>query len=225
MLPGVRSFGAALPGFFLWEGEGLAARVAVFIDWQNTYKAAREAFGLRDLPNEHGNYSPYRLARILASGNDRGRETQLVRVSIHRGLPSSHRDRVGYGACRRQSAAWMQENPEVVFPRLRPLRYPHDDTEPPVEKGVDVELAVAAVEMAVGDDCDVAVVFSHDTDLLPAIETITRLKGREAVETASWKSDVHESRLRPRPTVFHHSLTERDFMRVETCVNYAHHRA
>src|SRR5581483_179159 len=121
-------------------------KVAVFIDWQNTYKSAREAFGWRDYPNEYGNYSPYSLARLLASGNGRGTSAALVRVNIHRGLPSQRYDREGYAANRRQAAAWIQENPEVVIPRLRPLRYSNDVSEAPREKGIDVELAVAAVE-------------------------------------------------------------------------------
>jgi hypothetical protein len=64
------------------------ARVAVFYDWQNVYKTAREAFGWMNMPNEYGNFSPYQLARILAAGNGRGANGQLVRVEIHRGLPS-----------------------------------------------------------------------------------------------------------------------------------------
>jgi uncharacterized LabA/DUF88 family protein len=200
----------------------MPVRVAVFIDWQNTYKAAREAFGYQALPNEHGNYSPYRLAKILAAGHERGDDGELVRVAVHRGLPSSSRDSVGYGACRRQSAAWMQENEDVVIPRLRPLRYPRDESEAPVEKGVDVELAIGAVEQVVTGGCDVAVIFTNDTDLLPAIEAIARLKGTGAVETAAWRSDTYRSRLRPKPTVYHHDLSERCFMRAETCVNYAY---
>jgi hypothetical protein len=46
-------------------------KIAVYIDWQNAYKTAREAFGLWNMPNEHGNFSPYRLALILAAGNGR----------------------------------------------------------------------------------------------------------------------------------------------------------
>lgn len=119
--------------------------VAVFVDWQNTYKTAREAFGWRDYPNEYGNYSPYRLARLLAAGNGRGQHGNLVRVNVHRGLPSQRYDREGYAANRRQAAAWMNENQELVMPRLRPLRYSRSADEPPREKGVDVELAVAAL--------------------------------------------------------------------------------
>jgi hypothetical protein len=31
--------------------------VAVFYDWQNVYKTAREAFGWTNMPNEYGNFS------------------------------------------------------------------------------------------------------------------------------------------------------------------------
>lgn len=38
-----------------------STRIAVFIYWQNTWHAAREAFGWTEFPNEYGNYSPLRL--------------------------------------------------------------------------------------------------------------------------------------------------------------------
>ncbi len=63
------------------------------------------------------------LARILAAGNKRGAKGLLVRLNIHRGLPSQKYDHVGYAANRRQAAAWVKENPEVVIHQLRPLRY------------------------------------------------------------------------------------------------------
>ena len=152
--------------------------VAVFVDWQNTYKTAREAFGWKDYPNEYGNYSPYQLARILAAGNDRGLSGELVRLNIHRGLPSQKHDSAGYAANRRQSAAWMAENPEVVIPRLRPLRYSRDPGDPPREKGVDVELALAAAEWTLTGTRRVAIIFSHDTDLVPVVEMVERRKDR-----------------------------------------------
>jgi uncharacterized LabA/DUF88 family protein len=197
-------------------------RVAVFIDWQNAYKAAREAFGMMGQPSEHGNFSPYRLARILAAGNDRGSDGKLVLVEIHRGLPSSSRDPVGFGANRRQSAAWMKENPEVVIPRLRPLRYPKDPSEEPEEKGIDVQLALSAVENALVAECEVAVIFSHDTDLVPAVEMICRITGKSHVESAAWASPTFHKRLRSKPPVFHHALTESVFREVADPVNYAY---
>lgn len=196
--------------------------VAVFIDWQNTYKTAREAFDWWNHPNEYGNYSPYALARILAAGNGRGAASDLVRVNIHRGLPSQKYDQAGYAANRRQSAAWMAENRDVVIPRLRPLRYSRDPNEPPREKGIDVELAVAAVEWVLTERCEVAIIFSHDTDLVPAVELLARLKGSGCVETASWTSGSFNKRLRPKPEVYHHTISAEVFARVGTRVNYAH---
>ena len=197
--------------------------IAVFIDWQNAYKAARDAFDLDGLPNERGNFSPYRLAQILAAAHDRGPDGRLVRVEIHRGLPTNGTDPTGYAANRRQAAAWMAENQEIVIPRLRPLSYNRDDpTLPPVEKGIDVALAVSAVEQVLTQHCDVAVIFTHDTDIAPAVELIARLCRPTHVETVSWSSEHFRKRLRPVPGVHHHYLKRDVFDRVETPINYAY---
>jgi uncharacterized LabA/DUF88 family protein len=198
-----------------------AYRVAVFIDWQNAYQAARRAFALQQMPTERGVFSPYKLAQHLAAGNDRGADGKLVRVEIHRGLPNSNRDPVGYAANRRQSRAWMTEAPEIMIPMVRPLRYPRNGKGTPEEKGIDVRLALSAVEHALLDNCEVSIIFSHDTDLVPAIETISRITSPNHVETASWVSPSHNSRLRSKPPVFHHALSEDVFRRVETPINYA----
>jgi hypothetical protein len=186
-----------------------STRVAVFIDWQNVYKAAREAFGLGQLPNERGNFSPFKLARVLAAGHGRGSAGELLRVEVHRGLPSSSRDPVGYGANRRQATAWVKEGGSIVVPRLRPLRYPspHAKDRAPVEKGIDVQLALAVAEAILTDAADVAVLFTHDTDLLPAVEMVARLKGPRRIETASWSSGKFAQRLREMPGVHHHRIS------------------
>ena len=197
-------------------------QIALFIDWQNAYKSAREAFGWRDWPNEYGNFSPYALGRLLAPANERGGDAELARVFVYRGLPSNRHDPEGYAANRRQSAAWMAEDPEIVIPKLRPLRYSPNANEPPREKGIDVQLAIDAVEWTLTEQCDVAIIFSHDTDLLPAVEAMIRLKGPDCVETVSWTSATFQSRLRPRPAVVHHLLDEAAFQQIERRINYAH---
>jgi len=200
--------------------------VSVYIDWQNVYNGARRAFGLTEAVSEEGQISPYRVAQVLAAANGRGADGKLVRVEIHRGLPSASKDPVGYGANRRHSAAWMRENQEVVIPRLRPLRYPPNyPDEPPEEKGVDVQLALAAVEHVTSSPplCDVAVIFSHDTDLIPVVQTICRLASAASVETASWVSETYSARLRvPGARVFHHELSREVYEGVRDPVNYAH---
>jgi uncharacterized LabA/DUF88 family protein len=197
-----------------------SARVAVFIDWQNTYKTAREAFGWLDYPNEYGNYSPYSLARLLATGNGRGERGELVSVNVYRGLPSQKFDQAGYAANRRQAAAWMKENPALVIPRLRPLRYARDGTAR--EKGVDVQLAIDALEWVVSEQCQIAIVFSHDSDLVPVVDSLVRLKGRDCVETVSWTSQTFLQRIRTSARVFHHNVSREVFDRIETRINYAH---
>lgn len=77
------------------------------------------------------------------------------------------------------------------------------------------------MEAVVRGVCDVAIVFSHDTDLLPVPETLTRLAGPGTVETAAWLSPNFHQRLSPKPPVFHHALTKRTFRLVSTPVNYA----
>ena len=198
-------------------------RVAVFIDWQNVYMTAREAFGLQRLPNERGNFSPFKLGRILAAGHSRGQAGELGRIEIHRGPPSSSRDPVGYGANRRQATAWAKEGPSIVVPRLRPLRYPspHVVDQTPVEKGIDVQLALAVAETILTNTADVAVLFTHDTDLLPAVEMVARLKGPRRIETASWSSGAFSQRLREVPGVHHHRISGQVFELVEEPVNYA----
>jgi uncharacterized LabA/DUF88 family protein len=124
-------------------------------------------------------------------------------------------------ANRRQVAAWEAESRSVVIPRLRPLHYRNASAEPPVEKGVDVAFAVSAIEAMLTGSCDIAVVFSHDTDLLPVPEAIARLAGPEHVEIASWASSSFKQRLQPKAPVAHHRITQRIFEAVETPVNYA----
>ncbi len=200
--------------------------IGVYIDWQNVYNGARRAFGLTGSVSEEGQISPYQVAQLLAAGNGRGAEGNLVRVEIHRGLPSSAKDPVGYGANRRHSRAWMVENEEIVIPRLRPLRYPANyPREPPVEKGIDVQLALAAVEHTTSNPplCDVAIIFSHDTDLVPVAQTICRLKSAAHVETVSWVSDTYSARLRvPGARIFHHELSRDIYEQVRDPLNYAH---
>ena len=161
--------------------------VAVFMDWQNVYRAAREAFALDQAPPARGNFDPLRVARYLAAGNKRGASGVLERVEIHRGLPDSNTNPKGHGAAQRQKAAWEALAPEIMTVRLRPVRL-NPETGEEEEKGIDVALACSAVEHVLLGKCEVAIIFSHDSDLLPPVETICRLHdagiARGTVETA-----------------------------------------
>lgn len=199
------------------------SRIGVFIDWQNTYKHAREAFGLVDEPGRRGVYDPYELSRVLAFGNKRGDDGQVVRVEIHRGLPNPGKDPIGNSAVLRHRDAWLSSAASgVVVPKLRPLRY-HPETGRAEEKGIDVALALSMVEHVIRDYVDVAILFSHDTDLLPVVESIRRLAGSHRIETASWKCDATDfhKRIPQVAGVVHHTLREKLFEKIETPINYA----
>ena len=177
-------------------------RVALFIDYQNTYMAARDAFA--DTTDRYdytfGQVDPVALGERILAKRPSERNSELVAVRIYRGMPDSSKDSKGYGACRAQVNRWRTLG---AVPVTRPLRYPRGyprDSEPgekPQEKGIDVELAVDFVTMAVDGRYDVGVLMSLDTDLKPALEFVARRSpGGARVELAAWSSpDRHSRRL------------------------------
>jgi uncharacterized LabA/DUF88 family protein len=169
----------------------MAERVVVFLDWQNVYKGAREAFHQPTSASESGQVSPLRLAELIANEIPDGR---LQQVRVYRGLPSNARDPKGYGAARKQTAAWMAEDQQRVHVYLRPLQYL--DGHPPREKGIDVQLAIDYVAMAVRNEYDVGVIFSTDTDLTPALDAVYELNGpaKPWPRTAGWDGPNHHKR-------------------------------
>ena len=71
----------------------------------------------------------------------------------------------------------------------RDLRYPPDwPRRPAQEKGIDVALAVDFVMMAARGEYDVGILFSSDTDLVPALEAVIALRPDDppACEVAAW---------------------------------------
>ncbi len=100
------------------------------------------------------------------------------------------------------------------------------------EKGVDVALAVSVLEHILLRKCDVAIIFSHDSDMLPTVETVCRLKDADiakgSIETASWQSDLSYKRIPPAKSawgsswgVVNQTLKVDLFDKVETPINYA----
>lgn len=168
-------------------GQLAAGRVALFIDYQNVYMGAREAFFPEGAHHWCGQVRPGRLGvKLTGVGDDRRR---LVAVRVYRGQPSQTRDTKAARAFGRQVNAWKQE--VLTTPVTRPLNY---RTNPPREKGIDVQLAVDFVAGAIRDEYDVGIIFSGDTDLLPALELVAALKGDSAIEVAAWASDLGGSR-------------------------------
>ena len=167
-------------------------RVAVFLDYQNVYMGARRCFG-GATSHVDGQVHPRRLGLSLC---ERGRAHDPTRtlqsVNIYRGDPSPKRSPSGASAAQRQVAAWRSLALVNVF--TRPLKYYPDGSSPAGEslylareKGIDVLLALGMVVGAMGDEYDVAILFSADTDLLPAVEAVRAVGKR--VEVAGWRPD------------------------------------
>ena len=200
----------------------MAERVVVFLDYQNVYRSARRAFCDPFAPHWEGQIDPVRLAELIV--RKRNTVGVLEQVRVYRGQPDSTRDPKGYGASQRQNAAW-QRDPRVGVVS-RPLRYPRDyPATKPEEKGIDVELAVDFIAMAIRGQYDVGVLMSEDTDLKPALEAVTQLPATSRVrcEVAAWRpSNGPTRRLRiAGPPLWCHLLGEPDYRQVIDPTNYA----
>ena len=163
----------------------MVKRVVVFVDYQNAYRRARDAFHnhLTD-PHWMGQANPLNLGLHIAGAVD-DPERVLHQVRMYRGMPNSTLDARGYGAARRQIAAWNRLS--AVQAITRPLRYPQNyPASPAQEKGIDVQIALDFAMMAVRNEYDVGVLVSNDTDLRPALEEVIRL-GAPRVEVAAWE--------------------------------------
>ena len=209
-------------------------RVTVFCDWQNIYRRARGAFTDEGTaPSEKGQVSPVGLASLLVSrGPDAGPERHLEQVRIYRGMPNQDYDQRGYDAARSQHSAWSTNRKVELV--TRPIQYPADwrpgqrDGEQPREKGVDVSLAVDLATMSVEGAFDVAIVFSSDNDILPAVEFVARRNAADrslpTIEVAAWSGNMSRrrpSRLNPRGfNVWCHWLNAEDYSSVEDSTRY-----
>jgi len=191
---------------FLYNAPALSdsIRVAVLLDWQNVYECGKEAFPGHGGPR---NTNPLKIAQFLA--NDRqvapGTRIDLASISVFFGVASSERDAKTHGARQRQMQHWQSLTPRL-HTVSRPLRY---GSGMPIEKGIDVAIAIELVRCAVFEpDCEVAILFSSDTDLLPALELIAKQKGPEAVEVAAWQGAAPALRISGGVRIRQHYLPE-----------------
>lgn len=189
-------------------GYSFLQRIAVFLDYQNVYMQTRRRFFNARAPFTAGQLAPGRLGRLLAKRSPDGSSRVLVQVRVYRGMPSAVHDPRSHWACARQLDAW-QADPAVAVV-ARPLRYPRDfPRSRPQEKGIDVRLAIDFVEMAIDGSFDVGVLVSADTDLVPALEAVARLRGPRSCEVAAWYGATPRLRI-PAATLWCHYLTAAD---------------
>ena len=138
-------------------------RVVSFIDGQNLYRHAKDAFG-----HHHPNYDPRGLADAVCA--DRGWMNHGVRFCT--GIPSAGRSPMWHSYWTRRLTAMRRAGIVVTSRTLRyrveRVRLPDGSVhEIPVEreKGIDLRLGLDIVRMARNAELDVAIVFSQDQDL------------------------------------------------------------
>ena len=197
-------------------------RVVVFLDYQNVYHRARDVFCAPDAAAREGQVDPLALGHLLAGRVPGGR---LAGVRLYRGCPSKRRDSRSYSAYRRQTARQVSRGGGLVTVISRDLRYPPDwPRRAAQEKGIDVALAVDFVMMVARGECDAGILFSSDTDLVPALEAVLALRpeGPPACEVAAWVvPGVRPKSLSVRAVyVRRHLLAEAEYRSVADSTNY-----
>lgn len=140
-------------------------RTILFIDYQNMYRSARDAFGWKSEDGLYGNFRPYSLGRQAAgmAGHE------LTQVRAYTGIHTARGHPKLYAMMQRRMSAWVAQAPTCVEVFPRSLRYGRSGAQ---EKGVDVELAIDFVSLALDDAFDVGVLASGDTDLVPALQFV-----------------------------------------------------
>jgi uncharacterized LabA/DUF88 family protein len=158
----------------------LTERIAVFLDFQNVHLVGRNLFGSgrelhRCVPD------PARLGDLIASRRRRPSTTAAIRV--YRGRPDPNHQPVVTASNDAQASQWTRDS--RVHMTRRQLNYRGWPGTSPQEKGIDVAIAVDMMHLAFRGQYDAFVLFSSDTDLLPALEAITSLR-LVHVEVACW---------------------------------------
>lgn len=163
----------------------MAPRVDVFIDYQNVHMTGHRTFCPYGAEVHACQVDPVIIAEAIVKGRAPGGVVQTVRV--FRGRPDPRKEPNLTRYWDKRAARWKRDPRVELFSRQ--LRYPSDFgqpgcTEKAREKGIDVNLAVDLLDRAISSAFDVAVVFSHDTDLIPAFE-LAHNRGAH-VEIAGW---------------------------------------
>ena len=121
--------------------------------------------------------------------------------------------------------AWVAEQPDKVQVFPRPLRYSYQRPAGE-EKGVDVELAIDLVSLALDDVFDVVVLASADTDLIPPLQFVADRMPEKTIVTTMWsplpgfEQDTGRPLDLPRGTVERVQVPKRDFDRIADKRNF-----
>lgn len=190
-------------------------RVVVFVDYQNVHGWARRQFLPYGADRSDGHIHPRQLGELICSR--RRNPSTLTEVRVYRGRPNPARQPGAARANDRQTSDWARSGVTVI---RRNLMYPPNYPQvPATEKGIDVAIAVDMMRMAAAGELDVAVLFSCDKDLLPAVEALTET-GLAHVEVVAW-AKAPRLRLDGTQKPWCHYLSESDFNKIRDRFDYS----
>lgn len=191
-------------------------RVAVFLDYENVHRTGHQLYASVGQPKYDTVVDPVKIAEVVVA--KRRTAGELTSIRVFRGRPVPEFQAKPASANDLQAAAWVLDS--RVQLKRRDLKYEFDADRKWVsarEKGIDVALAVSLVEGSLKEQFDVAIVFSCDTDLLPAVELAYRDTAAH-IEVACWSGSKplwFPEGLRmspPRRMPYCHFLSQQDFL-------------
>ena len=151
-------------------------RAIVFVDGQNLFHAAKEAFGYA-----YPNYDISKLARAICDKQD----WKVSETRFYTGIPDQTDDPFWNHFWTGKLSVMGRQGVHVYS---RPLRYrnrsitlPGGDVHTTLvgqEKGVDVRLSLDVIRAVLEERCNVAVIFSQDQDLSEVADEV-RLIGNQ----------------------------------------------
>jgi uncharacterized LabA/DUF88 family protein len=160
--------------------EPLVKRAITFIDGQNLYHAAREAFGY-----SYPNYDVLALSKTVCQQKG----WDLKQARFYTGIPDQQDDGFWNHFWSGKLAVMGRQSIHVFS---RPLRYRNKQVRlsngqnytflSGEEKGIDVRLALDVIRLAHRREYDVALIFSQDQDLSEVAEEIRTI----AAEQVRW---------------------------------------
>lgn len=190
-------------------------KVAVFLDYENVHRTGHHLYAAFGEPVYSTVVDPIQIAERLA--RKRNRESMVNEIQIFRGRPVPEHQPTPASQNDIQAARWESDARVTLHRRDLKYEFYEDGTFSAREKGVDVALAVALVEGAMLGRFDAAIVFSSDTDLVPAVE-LAYHRTSAHIELACWtggKPIWFPEGLRSVPKRFApycHFLKEHDFL-------------
>lgn len=156
-------------------------RAVAFVDGANTRLSARKAFG-----DGLANINPLAMIQAVCSEQS----WDLAGAYYYLGVPDVRVTEDGYYAWMKRCARWRRQGVRVFTRTLL-----NDDSGSPREKGIDIRLALDAVDLYRREPFDVAILFSQDQDfseLAAELKTLAREQGRwiEIVSAFPWSEKL-----------------------------------